>query len=170
MRRLMKIVESMEEPKEDDPDNYGEDYDEDDEDTRFDNLPASSALKPLRASLALAAQRVYDSWDQSDPDNDELNGGGICHLIADQLADIINDAGIPCTSQSSCNEQHVYCVAQCSDGIFEVDVPHRLYERGGGFTWTKLPGITFSEGDISIYQLDFDPGKMAQYVDGWEEE
>lgn len=55
-----------------------------------------SSVKP---KIVLVAQKIYDLWIQDE--NDELNGGGICHLIADKIADILNDIGIPSVTVSS---------------------------------------------------------------------
>lgn len=140
------------------------------DDDRYAHLPGSDAISALRPQIAAAAQEVYDGWDQSDPDNDDLNGGGICHLIADKIVGILMEANVPCTSQSSTHEQHVYVVAQCSDGVFEVDIPHRLYERGAAFTWHKVPGVIFKPEHVVVEQLNSDPAKMAEYVDEWEDE
>jgi hypothetical protein len=143
---------------------------DDEEDERYADLPLSSAITAVAPQIAAAAQTVYDAWDQSDPENDDLNGGGICHLIADEAASILSRVNIPCATQCSSHEQHVYVVAQCRDGVFEVDIPHRLYERGGGFTWTKIEGVRFAPDDIVMSRLDGDPAKMADYVDEWQED
>lgn len=141
----------------------------DDEDDRYQHLPSSGAIAPLIPQIVEKAQAVYDRWDQSDPDNDDLNGGGICHLIADEIASILSEASIPCATVSATDVQHVYVVAQCSDGVFEVDIPYRLYERGSMFTWTKIEGVHFEPRDVVVSMLDGNPARMSQYVEEWEE-
>jgi hypothetical protein len=158
MRHWMNLFES---------DDF-DDYEDEDEDSKFDALPASSEIKKLRPQLAAVGQAVYDEWEQGE--DDELNGGGICHLIAEKMSYIIGDAGVPVWTVSSSHEQHVYCVAQCSDGVFEVDIPWSLYERGGGFTWYKLPNIRFDEHYVVVSRLDGNPGRIGQYVDDYEED
>lgn len=37
---------------------------------------------------------------------------------------------------------------------FTVDIPARVYERGSGYTWTKLPGVVFTPADIFISRND----------------
>jgi hypothetical protein len=143
-------------------------FEDDDEETKYDNLPSSETLNKLKPHCAAIAQKVYDSWIQDE--DDDLNGGGICHLIADEISSIVNNAGIPCASQTASDVQHVYCVAQCNNGIFEIDIPYWLYERGGGFTWEKLPNIMFSSDNVNIHLLDHDPARMNIYVDEWEED
>jgi hypothetical protein len=148
----------------DDPD----DPDDDEEDHRYDALPSSAVIRSLKPAMVEAAQKVYDNWLQDE--DDDLNGGGICHLIADKIAGILGNAGFPASTQTASDVQHVYVVAQCNDGVFEVDIPYHLYERGSMFTWTKLPDIQFTSHDISVYQLDGDPSQMHVYVEEWEEE
>jgi hypothetical protein len=161
IRKWIRLVEN--EP-EDDPE------DEFDEDVKYDSLPSSAAIKSHLSAICAEAQKVYDHWDQSDRDNDELNGGGVCHLIADEIAYILNVAGMRVRTQSSTHEQHVYCVGQFRDGVFEIDIPHQYYERGGGYTWYKLPNIVFTPEHVHIERLDSDPGRMEQYVEDWDED
>lgn len=169
IRRWMRLVEGIAEPDDDDEDRrFNAMYD--DTDAKYDNLPASSAIKPHLPAICAAVQKVYDNWDQSDPDNDELNGGGVCHLIADEIAVILNNAGMHLTTQQSMNEQHVFCVGQFSDGVFEIDIPHQYYERGSGFRWYKLPNIVFTPDYVHVECLDGNPARMGEYVEDWEED
>ena len=121
----------------------------------------------IKEELATAAQEVYDGWVQDEEGNDEeLGSGGICHLIADTLLDVLYKHGINRSQTvSSCYEQHVYLVGQFREGVFLIDIPYSLYERGGGFTWKKLPGIKFDADYISIELLDRNPRNLKQYVD-----
>lgn len=137
---------------------------------KYESLPHSSEVKKYLIPICHAAQKIYDAWDQSDPYDDELNGGGICHLIADEIASILNRAGMRVFTESSTNEQHVYCVGQFSDGVYEIDIPYRLYETGGGFTWTKIPGVRFTPDYVYVHCLDGNPARMSQYVSDWEED
>jgi hypothetical protein len=146
-----------------------ESIDDDDDDGKYDHLPSSKKLKELTPQLAMAGQLQYDQWEQVDGYDEEVGGGGICHLIAEKMVDIIDNAGFPVSTVSSLYEVHVYCVAQCNDGVFEVDIPWALYERGGGYTWTKLPNVIFHPTDVVVYRLDADPGRISQYVEEWED-
>jgi hypothetical protein len=135
------------------------------EDKTFPNrLPGVSQAVALRGELAKAAQKQYDEWDVSDPEDDELNGGGICHLIADEMADVLSKHGIDASTVSSDHEQHVYLVAAFREGVYLIDVPYSTYERGGGYSWTKIPGVEFGPDDVSVERLDSDPGKLADYA------
>ena len=153
MRYLIKIIENM--------------YDDGEDENHYDNLPSSDIISSVKPKIILVAQKIYDLWIQNE--NDELNGGGICHLIADKIADILSDIGIPSVTVSSNYEQHVYTVSQCSNGIFEIDIPYSIYEVGGGFTWTKIENVCFTVDDVLVSKLDGDPGNMKNYVDEWEE-
>lgn len=118
----------------------------------------------IRARLAAAAQQVYNDWEQDD--DDELNGGGICDLVAGAMAEVLEQSG--CSTglvSAQVGEQHVFVVARTADGVYEVDIPYYLYERGGGYQWTKLPGVSFEESDIVIRRLSNDPRDFADYVD-----
>ncbi len=127
--------------------------------------PSEVLMNSLRPQLAAVAQAEYDQWDEDDIDT--FAGGGICHFIAEKLAEVLDGAGIQCGTVSSTHEQHVYVVAVTPDGVYEVDVPYRIYETGGGFSWKKIPDVKFVPEDISIHMLDSDPGNFAQYTD-WE--
>lgn len=130
------------------------------------DLPSSSLIDGLRAKIIAAAQARYDAWAQDEDGQDvELGSGGICHLIAEDVGGILNEAGFDAFTQCSTAEQHVYCVVGCSDGIVEVDIPWRLYERGGGFCWTKLKGVIFALDDVAVSLLDRDPANIRLYVE-----
>ncbi len=126
-------------------------------------------LNAIKPQLALAAQKEYDAWDASD----ELNGdgevgfGGICHLIADVMCDVIH-SNIPeayaTTMSHDMGEVHVSVVTwdETEEGaisdngyleIYHVDIPPGNYETGGGYTWKKIPGVEF---DASIVSIDRD--------------
>jgi hypothetical protein len=139
-----------------------EDYD------TFAHLPSINVVKALKPQIAAAAQKVYDRWEQGE--DDDLNGGGICHLIADEAATVLMHAHVPVATQCSSHEQHVYCVCQCLEGVFEVDIPHRMYERGSMFTWTKLPDVQITPDDVIITRLDGNPGRMGIYVEDWQDD
>lgn len=117
--------------------------------------------------MVKAAQEQYDDWRQDhDGQDDELGRGGICHLIADDLIDVLYRHKIE-NVQSVCSnyEQHVYVVGQFKEGIYEIDIPYDVYETGGGFTWKKIPNVQFSRNDIVIRRLSSDPSEYSNYVD-----
>lgn len=123
-------------------------------------------IKGLIPSMVLAAQNEYDEWDQSDPENDWLNGGGICQEIAEAIAGVLNNHGIEAMTVDSdgMGEQHVWTVVRVVEGIFGVDIDPLKYETGGGYTWKKRPGIKFDNRSIDIYQMDdVDWDEMGKY-------
>jgi len=99
-----------------------------------------SRLKRLTPRFVKAAQRVYNEWDQSDPDNDMLAGGGICQDIAGAICDVLYKNRIDCTTYSAeIGEQHVWAIAydEKTEEAYNVDISPYTYERGGGYTWKK---------------------------------
>lgn len=122
--------------------------------------PLSPELEALVPQLLQAAQAVYDEWDENP---DEYAGGGICHLIADAIAGVFGDKDITCNTQSAeQGDQHVWCNVlwrqENPDGdefitVYEVDIPPGVYETGGGYTWQKIPGVTFDRNDLIIQPL-----------------
>lgn len=119
--------------------------------------------------MAMAAQREYDSWYQNEEGMDEEMGtGGICHLIAEKLADILLENGIDAATVSSNYEQHVYVVARFYEGVYIIDIPYSVYETGGGFTWKKLPNVKFDTHHVTIGRIDSNPKKFDQYTDLYE--
>lgn len=141
----------------------------DEETSKYDSYPTSKNVLKFFPEICKAAQKIYDKWDQSNP-NDDLNGGGICHLIADEICSILGRHGMTVVSQSSNYEQHVYTVGQFSDGIFIIDIPYSYYETGGGYTWKKTPGVIFAPDCLTVDRVDSDPARMDQYVEDWQED
>jgi hypothetical protein len=127
-------------------------------------------LRALLPTFVRLAQKTYDDWSQ-DPEHDDLDGGGICHLIADALVGAMADRGIVCTSVSAhIGEVHVYSVARLASGVWLVDIEPSVYERGSAYTWTKIPDVNFEESDITIELLDPDPKNFRDYMEEDSEE
>lgn len=125
-------------------------------------------LNSLKPQLIQIAQKIYDSWD--DDLREELNDGGICHLIAEDFVSFLSDTGFSGTTWNpGMAENHVHSIIwnEKYDLLFEdysledlnlneiwiyiVDIHPYVYERGGGYSWEKIEGVVFKEGDISIY-------------------
>ncbi len=87
--------------------------------------------------------------------DDELGTGGICQDIADEISTILSSHGIDSTivNNNGMGDQHVWVVAKLNDGLYEVDIPPHLYERGGGYTWKKLLNIRFTPEFIHISKM-----------------
>lgn len=133
--------------------------DEDDTD-----IPTASIkdIQSYKKELAFIAQKVYDDWDEDD--RDTYAGGGICHLIADELSSFLNDKDIETTTVSSDHEQHVYCVSKVIEGIYTVDIHWSYYETGGGFSWKKIPNVVFDGSELEFYKVSSDYNDWDEYV------
>lgn len=129
-------------------------------------LASISVVEALKPQMVAVAQRVYDAWDQDEDGYDEeVGSGGICHLIADEIATVLIDAGVETCTVSATHEVHVYCVVAVQEGVFEVDIPYRVYEIGGGYTWKKIPDVVLTVDDVLVSRLDHNPANFHIYVE-----
>ena len=114
-------------------------------------------LNLIKSKIAQCGQKIYDEWCQNEEGFDELVGyGGICHLIADEIVNLLHENDIDCTTMSSSFEVHVFVIAKLDEGVFKVDIPYYLYENGGGYNWTKMKNIVFQEDFVVVEQLSYD--------------
>lgn len=140
---------------------------EDEEEPDWSHLKSIRDIEPIRAELAQAAQKPYDDWAQDENGMDEeLGPGGICHLIVDEMLSVLDRHGFVCTSMSLDSEVHVVTVVQVQEGIYILDIPYGIYERGGGYNWRKIPDVTFEPGDITLYRTSPDPADFKNYQEG----
>lgn len=131
-------------------------------------LPSRAEIEKLFPEFASKAQEVYDAWEQDEHGYDEeLGAGGICHIIADKIVEVLNGHfdDIRATTRSLTSEQHVDVLIALQDGVFELDIPYRQYEFGGGFHWTKISNVSFTENFVSLEKIDGDPARFWQYTD-----
>jgi len=135
---------------------------EESQDSEEVNLPSLNLAKQNINKILAAAQRIYDEWDESD--RDTYAGGGICHIIADAICDVMWDIGIECTTVSCSYEQHVYVAVKVGEGVYTIDIPYSIYETGGGFNWQKKPDIKFDTGDVVFYKVSSDPDEFENYT------
>lgn len=142
-----------------------EDYDYDDEEQDYSNLPSVKVAEALKPQMAHVAQVVYDRWDESDVDT--YAGGGICHIIADVISDLLYRHDINCAPISSSHEQHVYVAAQFAEGVYTIDIHHSNYETGSGFSWKKIHDVEFMPRDIDFYCVSRDPGDFDSYIEDY---
>lgn len=119
--------------------------------------PLRAQLAELRPQMAAAAQVVYDDWGQNDDGFDEEFGeGGICDRVAEALWRVI-DNGIPDVEIRDGGwdgDDHAYLIAQRGQKAFVVDIPPRVYETGGGYSWRKRKGVRFDAADVVIEETD----------------
>lgn len=122
--------------------------------------PLLSRLKQIKPELLRSAQRVYDAWELDEDGYDaEVGGGGICHLIADAICDVLMKHDIDCLTQSpSIGEVHVWTVAydENTEEAFIIDIPPQVYEEGGGYSWTKIPNVQFEDNDMYFEPTDWE--------------
>ena len=128
-----------------------------------------SDIQRLIPQFVKSAQAVYDSWDQSNPEEDDLNGGGICQEIAEAISGDCGRHGIEAVTVDSngMGEQHVWVVARVVEGIFEIDIPYHEYESGGGYTWKKKPNVKFTNHSIHISKMSNDSDWDEISGDSW---
>ena len=136
-------------------------YEEDDD--TDEQLPSVNQAKNLIPMILPKVQKEYDDWDETNVDT--YAGGGICHILADAICDVLGNNGIECTPVSSSHEQHVYVAGKFEEGIYIIDIPYHIYETGGGFSWKKIPNITFETGDVTFYRASSDPADWKNYTD-----
>ena len=132
----------------------------------IENIPSLQQLKLKIPAMVRAAQKVYDEWDASDPDYGDSNVGfgGICHLIVDAILNELDE--FECTSLSLDTEVHVMAIVMLREGVFSIDIPPSVYERGGGYNWKKIQNVKFTEHDIDISKISSDPSDYAkEYID-----
>jgi hypothetical protein len=128
--------------------------------TCFESL--ENTLEQLKPKFAKAAQKIYDQWDaESDPEygDPEVGFGGICHVIADEMADAISDIpGIEAASNSTeyAGGPHVNIIVTDNNRTeaYIVDIDPFRYETGGGYTWQKIKDVEFETNDVFITHVD----------------
>jgi hypothetical protein len=134
--------------------------------------PLHQKLMAICLPMAQAAQKVYNQWYQDEEGYDEMyGGGGICHDIADAIVDVIykHIPGVLAgTMNPSCGENHVWTIVCMEEEEYDeegekiqgegyvVDIPYYVYEKGGGYNWTKIPDVEFSPEDITFSFVDPD--------------
>lgn len=110
-----------------------------------------SQLRRLAPELAESAQRVYDTWEQDENGEDQdLGAGGICDLVAQEMASVLERAGIDFMEGGHDGDDHAFLIAYDADEAFTVDIPPGVYETGSGYSWRKRPGVTIDASDVMI--------------------
>jgi hypothetical protein len=137
-----------------------------DDDDNIQDLPSVNHAKAQLPWLLKKVQQVYDNWDEED--RDTYAGGGICHLIADAICDVLSSAGIECATVSCSHAQHVYVAGKFEEGVYTIDIPYHIYEVGGGFSWQKIPGVVFEISDVVWYHNSSNPDDFENYVEVFE--
>lgn len=108
----------------------------------------------LRAEIARRAQAVYDAWEQDgDGYDEEFGGGGICDRVADEIASVLSEADIDTVAGGQDGDDHAFVLAIDDRSAYSVDIPPGVDERGGGYSWKKIPGVTITEDDVAVDEV-----------------
>ena len=147
-----------------------EDYEEEEEwNNEFGDLISIKEIEKLIPKFVQKAQEVYDSWQQNDEGYDEeLGVGGICHIIAENFVDILNENfNLPATTvHQEIGENHVYVIFAAEEGVFSLDIHPYVYESGGGYNWRKIPNVKFDSNHVEIHKIEGNPNAWANYIEG----
>src|ERR1035441_8793050 len=128
----------------------------------------SQITDEVKRELAAAAQKVYDDWKQDEEGEDSNYGfGGICDDIATEMCDILSGHGIY-DVQTQYNEPHTYVIGNFREGIFTIDIPYSVYERGNFYTWKKIKDVIFDPSHIDIYKLDPNSRSWKKYIGDYD--
>lgn len=107
-----------------------------------------------KRKAAALAQQVYDAWEQDEEGVDDVyGGGGICDDVANGLADALMKAGYEATTHHYEQDNHTVAIAKMDGKTVEVDIPLHIYERGGWYNYTKVPGVKFTPDMVTVVPL-----------------
>jgi hypothetical protein len=81
------------------------------------------------------------------------------------MAGHLNGNGFDVQSVTANDEVHVYLIGAFAEGVFAIDIHPSVYERGSGYSWTKIPDVKFTADHVGISRLDKDPKNMYIYVE-----
>ena len=109
-------------------------------------------LSLLRPKMAQAAQEIYDDWDEED----FITGGGagICDEIAETIGGtIVLNIEAEIREGGHDGDEHAWIIVSKNGESYGVDIPYGIYEQGGGYAWTKIPGVIFSPDYVEICKI-----------------
>ena len=122
-------------------------------------------LNTVRPNIARHIQKIYDEWNQNAEGEDEEYGtGGICDAISEEIIDLVISAQpFPLTAHEGGQEgdDHSWIIVYTDTEVYGVDIPSHVYERGGGYSWKKIPNVTFDASDVNVFKLDIDPSMVS---------
>ena len=124
---------------------------------RISQSALKTKLESLRYDMATKAQEIYDDWEQdSEGVSFEYGAGGICDEINRAISDIIssNLEIDHLTEGGQDGDDHSWSIVSFGEETYGVDIPHQIYESGGGYRWSKIPDVVFSPEMIEIFPMD----------------
>jgi DNA-binding PadR family transcriptional regulator len=134
-------------------------------------LKSLKELEQLTTSLAKAAQDVYDDWGTNEDGSTwcrhQEGEGGICHLIADEMIEVISKHGFECLNFSHTDMVHVSVIVKTKEGCVLIDIDPYLYETGGGYNWKKKENVKFEPDDVLFSVINGDPDVFEQHYDSY---
>lgn len=117
-------------------------------------------LLALRPSIAQAAQKIYNEWEQED----ECDVGGICDEIERAVATVISMKirNANTTEGGQDGDDHAWTIVYNRSESYGVDIPPHVYETGGGYCWKKIPGVVIQVNDVVIWDLGIHPSEFQE--------
>ena len=115
-------------------------------------------IRALLPELCSTAQKIYDDWDQDENGHDqEVGHGGICDLISQGFSEIFAEHGWETNEGGQEGDNHSFLFIRKtphSSKAFGIDIPPHIYETGGGYSWRKIPHVTFQPQHFTIWTED----------------
>lgn len=129
--------------------------------------PVHKKLLKLRRDFAVAAQNVYDYWEQDEEGWDithTVGYGGICDHIVDAWYEIMvanfDEDEVEFDKGGQDGDDHAWLLVRVQDNmkngkseLYGVDINPYVYETGGGYNWKKRPGVKFSADDVEVFKI-----------------
>ena len=115
---------------------------------------------------------MLDEWEQDEEGFDEiLGGGGACDAISGAFEDALHFTYVDASGHEMSpsfmdggqpGDDHAWLIVYDDYEAVAVDIPPYVYERGGGYSWRKIPGVKIRPSDIVIEPLrrsDIEPDR-----------
>lgn len=114
-------------------------------------------LQSIKPEIAVAAQKVYDEWEQDEEGFDpELGSGGICDQVSEAIGSVIAGRleGVDVTEGGQEGDDHSWVIAYNDTEAYGVDIDPGVYETGGGYSWRKREGVTIRPDHVDVFPVD----------------
>jgi hypothetical protein len=112
-------------------------------------------LMALRPQMAQAAQQIYNSWTVDDDGLDgDVGEGGICDEITNALGNVVSALDVEMLEGGQDGDDHSWLIVHNGREAYGIDIPCQVYERGGGYSWQKIPNVTITPQHVQIFPLN----------------